>query len=121
MRPVSGGSLYVTGVIFWIRTVAEAPLAAAIDSAVLVRRSWSCARTPSSKVRIVPAMSTLSGTMFVRTPPCIMPTVTTAGVSVRSRLAARHRLDAHDDLRRRDDRIDAVPGQGAVRLPAPAP
>ena len=84
MRSVSGGSLYVTGVIFWIRTVAVAPLAAAIDSAVLVRRSCSWARTASSNVRIVPAISTLSGTMLVRIPPRIIPTVTTAGVSVRS-------------------------------------
>ena len=51
-----------------------------------VRRSRSCswARTPGSKVRIVPIISTFSGTMLLRTPPWIAPTVSTEGVSVAS-------------------------------------
>ena len=41
-------------------------------------------RIVSSKLRMVPRISTESGMMFCRTPPLIMPTVTTAGSRVMS-------------------------------------
>ena len=53
-------------------------------SASVVTRSWMSSRMPSLKVRMVPVISTLSGMMFWRTPPRMVPRVTTAGSSVRS-------------------------------------
>ena len=41
-------------------------------------------RTFGSKARIVPVIETLSGMMLNRTPPWMVPTVTTAGLVVRS-------------------------------------
>ena len=55
-------------------------------SAMVVTRSWMSSRISSSKLRIVPRISTLSGMMFSRLPPRIMPTVTTAGSRVMSTL-----------------------------------
>jgi hypothetical protein len=42
------------------------------------------ARCAGSKVRMVPIISTSSGTMLWRMPPLIAPTVTTAGLAVMS-------------------------------------
>ena len=57
--------------------VAREPRATA--SASVVTRSWISSRMSSSKERMVPRISTLSGMMFWRTPPLMVPMVTTAG------------------------------------------
>ena len=53
-------------------------------SASVVTRSWMSSRMASSKLRIVPRISTVSGMMFSRRPPLMTPMVTTAGSCVRS-------------------------------------
>ena len=63
------GSLYVTDVALSIRVSAVAPALRAIRSTVRVIRSWICVRIPSSNVRMVPSIVTLSGMMLLRTPP----------------------------------------------------
>ena len=55
-----------------------------IASASVVTRSWISSRIASSKVRMVPFISTESGMMLPRTPPLMLPMVTTAGSCVRS-------------------------------------
>ena len=56
--------------------------------------------------------------MLERLPPVNFPTVTTAGASAMFDLARHDRLEAGDDLRADDDRVDAAPRHRAVRLPA---
>ena len=87
-------------------------------SAVSVTRTWTSSRIASSKVRMVPIISTESGMMFLRTPPLMRPTVTTAGSLRDVDLAADDGLQAEHDLRGDDDRVDAAPRHRAVRLPA---
>ena len=60
------------------RTSALAPALCAICVAVRSMRWWMSFFMPSSYVRMVPVMATLSGTMFMRLPPWMAPTVTTA-------------------------------------------
>ena len=69
-----------------MQTVHPAREPLAMASASVVTRSWMSSRISSSNVRTVPRISTLSGMMFSRTPPLIMPTVTTAGSRVMSTL-----------------------------------
>ena len=65
-------------------TVAVAPDARAMNSAVRRIRMWTSSRIALSNVRTVPVITTLSGMMLPRTPPLIVATVTTAGASVMS-------------------------------------
>ena len=80
MRRVSSTSFTTTGLLSSaISTLAVAPPAWAMSSAVRVMRSMICWRTAGSKVRKVPTISTWSGMMLLRMPPLIAPTETTAG------------------------------------------
>ena len=56
--------------------------------------------------------------MFSRTPPLIDADGHDRRLARQVELPADDRLQAEDDLRRGDDRVDAAPGHGAVRLPA---
>ena len=84
IRSVSTGSLYVTGGPESIVTMAVAPALCAMLSAVRCTRAQMSCRIEASKARIVPIITTLSGMMLLRTPPCTAPIVTIAGAAVMS-------------------------------------
>ena len=65
-------------------TAAVAPALSAMRVAVSTMRRWASSRFCGSSVRRVPASSTCSGMMLVRTPPWNMLTVMTLGPRVTS-------------------------------------
>ena len=95
-----------------MQTLHVARDAAEMPSASVVMRSWIASRMPSSKLRMVPRISTESGMMFSRTPPLIAPMVTTAGSRFRS--SVRLTMVCRPSTICADVTMGPTPSQGAA-------